>query len=353
MRTQRLLRRSRSAHLGLSSRSVALAAGWAASAALDATRGFQRHPGRERAGESDRDAVCPRRPSVRCRAGRRLRVIKNGTLLPTPFLTAHRQLGWRTRPARRRLRPGLCHQQFVYVYYTATTPAIHNRISRFTANGDVAVAGSEVILLELDNLSSATNHNGGALALWSRRQALRGRRRERQWRERADARRTCTARCSASIPTARSRPTIRSTAPTSGEEPRHLGARPAQPLHFRLQSGALADVHQRRRAEYVGRDQRRRGRRQLRLAHHRGRDDEPELRQPAVRVQPLLERRLRDYGRCVLLAVDAAVSLGLPERLFLRRLLRRLDSEARPFGREQHRHLRHRHRLSRRSQGGP
>jgi glucose/arabinose dehydrogenase len=28
---------------------------------------------------------------------------------------------------------------FVYVYYTATTPAIHNRVSRFTANGDVAV----------------------------------------------------------------------------------------------------------------------------------------------------------------------------------------------------------------------
>ena len=52
---------------------------------------------------------------------------------------------------------------FVYIYYTATTPAIHNRVSRVTANGDVAVAGSESILLELDNLSGATNHNGGAL----------------------------------------------------------------------------------------------------------------------------------------------------------------------------------------------
>ena len=52
----------------------------------------------------------------------------------------------------------------MYVYYTATTPAIHNRISRFTANGDVAVPGSEVALLDLNNLSSATNHNGGALA---------------------------------------------------------------------------------------------------------------------------------------------------------------------------------------------
>ena len=31
------------------------------------------------------------------------------------------------------------------------------------AGGDVAVAGSEVVLFELENLSSATNHNGGAL----------------------------------------------------------------------------------------------------------------------------------------------------------------------------------------------
>ena len=60
--------------------------------------------------------------------------------------------------------PAFASNHFVYVYYTATMPAIHNRISRFTANGDVAVAGSETVILELDNLSSATNHNGGALA---------------------------------------------------------------------------------------------------------------------------------------------------------------------------------------------
>ena len=33
----------------------------------------------------------------------------------------------------------------------------------FTANGDVAVVGSETPILDLDNLSSATNHNGGAI----------------------------------------------------------------------------------------------------------------------------------------------------------------------------------------------
>ena len=32
------------------------------------------------------------------------------------------------------------------MYYTATA-LVHNRISRFTANGDVAVAGSELVVL--------------------------------------------------------------------------------------------------------------------------------------------------------------------------------------------------------------
>jgi hypothetical protein len=59
--------------------------------------------------------------------------------------------------------PNFVSNQYVYVYYTATTPALHNRISRFTANGDVALPGSEVVILELNNLSGATNHNGGAI----------------------------------------------------------------------------------------------------------------------------------------------------------------------------------------------
>jgi glucose/arabinose dehydrogenase len=36
-------------------------------------------------------------------------------------------------------------------------------VSRFTASGDVAAAGSERVLLELETLSGATNHNGGAI----------------------------------------------------------------------------------------------------------------------------------------------------------------------------------------------
>jgi uncharacterized protein (TIGR03437 family) len=98
-----------------------------------------------------------------CQQGGQLRVIKNGALLPTPFVTLN------VDPAGERgllgvaFDPNFATNQFVYLYYTVPAAPVHNRLSRFTANGDVAVAGSELILLELDNLSSATNHNGGAI----------------------------------------------------------------------------------------------------------------------------------------------------------------------------------------------
>jgi glucose/arabinose dehydrogenase len=99
-----------------------------------------------------------------CEQGGRLRVIRDGTLLPTPFLTVTVSATGERGLLGVAFDPAFAANRFVYVYYTATTPTVHNRISRFTANGDVAQPGSEVIILELDNLSSATNHNGGALA---------------------------------------------------------------------------------------------------------------------------------------------------------------------------------------------
>ena len=99
-----------------------------------------------------------------CEQGGRLRVISGGVLLPTPFLTLTVSSAGERGLLGVAFDPNFATNQYVYVYYTATTPAVHNRISRFTANGNVAVAGSEVVIFELDNLSSATNHNGGALA---------------------------------------------------------------------------------------------------------------------------------------------------------------------------------------------
>ena len=95
--------------------------------------------------------------------GGQLRVIKNGTLLPTPFLTVPVDSTGERGLLGLAFDPNFAANQFVYVYYTATTPATHNRVSRFTANGDTAIAGSEVIIIDLNNLSSANNHNGGAL----------------------------------------------------------------------------------------------------------------------------------------------------------------------------------------------
>jgi glucose/arabinose dehydrogenase len=95
--------------------------------------------------------------------GGQLRVIKNGTLLATPFLTVTVSSVGERGLLGVAFDPDFATNQFVYVYYTATTPAIHNRVSRFTASGDTAVAGSETIILELNNLSTATNHNGGAM----------------------------------------------------------------------------------------------------------------------------------------------------------------------------------------------
>jgi len=98
-----------------------------------------------------------------CQQGGALRVIKNGVLLPTPFVNLTVDSVGERGLLGVAFDPNFISNQYVYVHYTATTPAVHNRISRFTANGDVAATGSELVILELNNLSGATNHNGGAI----------------------------------------------------------------------------------------------------------------------------------------------------------------------------------------------
>ena len=97
-----------------------------------------------------------------CEQGGKLRVIKNGVLLPTPFLTVTVDSAGERGLLGVAFDPNFVSNQLIYVYYTVPTPA-HNRVSRFIANGDVVLAGSETILLELPNLSTATNHNAGAI----------------------------------------------------------------------------------------------------------------------------------------------------------------------------------------------
>ena len=98
-----------------------------------------------------------------CEQAGQLRVIKNGALLPTPFVSLPVDSAGERGLLGVTVDPNFVANGFVYVYYTATTPAVHNRVSRFTANGDLAVPGSEVVLMDLENLGAATNHNGGVI----------------------------------------------------------------------------------------------------------------------------------------------------------------------------------------------
>jgi glucose/arabinose dehydrogenase len=98
-----------------------------------------------------------------CQQGGSLRVIKNGVLLPTPFVTLNVDANGERGLLGIAFDPNFANNNFIYLYYTVLSTPRHNRVSRFTANGDVVVPGSETIILELDNLTSATNHNGGAI----------------------------------------------------------------------------------------------------------------------------------------------------------------------------------------------
>ena len=95
-----------------------------------------------------------------------LRVITpTGQLLDRPFLNV------RTNTAGERGLLGVAFDPqfetngYVYVYYTARGPSIHNRVARFTAdpqNPDVARGGSFRRIFELPPLQGDT-HNGGAI----------------------------------------------------------------------------------------------------------------------------------------------------------------------------------------------
>jgi glucose/arabinose dehydrogenase len=111
-------------------------------------------------------AIAPNGRIFVCSQTGALRVIKNGVLLATPFVNLSVDSVGERGLLGVAFDPNFNLNHFIYLYYTVpgtpVTPA-HNRVVRFTANGDVALPGSRVILLELDSLSTATNHNGGAL----------------------------------------------------------------------------------------------------------------------------------------------------------------------------------------------
>jgi glucose/arabinose dehydrogenase len=97
-----------------------------------------------------------------CEQDGQVRVVRDGVLLPTPFVTLPVHAAGEQGLLGIALDPAFDSNGFVYVYYTAVSPAIHDRVSRLTANGDVAASGSEIVILDLDP-AGVTSRNGGAL----------------------------------------------------------------------------------------------------------------------------------------------------------------------------------------------
>lgn len=103
-----------------------------------------------------------------CEQGGDLRVVKNGVLLAAPFHTFAVDSSGERGLLGVAFDPAFAANGFVYAYYTlpgASGSASHNRIVRLhTLGAGVDTSdGTVTPLLELDDLSSATNHNGGAL----------------------------------------------------------------------------------------------------------------------------------------------------------------------------------------------
>src|SRR5690349_543970 len=79
-----------------------------------------------------------------------IKVLKNDQLLNTPFA----DLSFKVDSSNERgllgitLDPNFPVNHYVYVYYSANGPTVHNRLARLTANGDTMVAGSEVALVD-------------------------------------------------------------------------------------------------------------------------------------------------------------------------------------------------------------
>jgi glucose/arabinose dehydrogenase len=100
-----------------------------------------------------------------CQMEGNLRVIEpNGTVEPQPFLHVDTDYQGEHGLVGMTFDPDFVHNGYVYIYYTTADAPIHCRVSRFTAdptNPNVALPGSEKVLLELDNLTHIVHVGGG------------------------------------------------------------------------------------------------------------------------------------------------------------------------------------------------
>lgn len=88
-------------------------------------------------------------------------IVRDREVLPDPFLVLTLDNSNERGLSGIALDPNFEENNYVYVYYTVLGVS-HNRVSRFTANDDLAIPGSEKVLLEIDPLSGSI-HNAGAM----------------------------------------------------------------------------------------------------------------------------------------------------------------------------------------------
>jgi putative heme-binding domain-containing protein len=97
-----------------------------------------------------------------------LRVVKGGRLLTAPLVTVQVDKQWERGLIGVALDPHFAANGNIYVCYVTPRPHVRHRISRFTASGEVAKPGSELILLEGNDQSALggfepAGHQGGAI----------------------------------------------------------------------------------------------------------------------------------------------------------------------------------------------
>ena len=217
-----------------------------------------------------------------CEKKGRLRIIKNGALLPTPFLKVTVIGDGERGLLGVTFDPDFEHNGYVYIYYTVRYPKIHNRISRFTADGDQAVPGSEKILIELPQLSTYW-HNSGTL-----RFGPDGKLYASVGENYIAANSQTLANPLGKILRLNRDGSIPADNPFYSPDHRHragdLGPGAPQPLQLHLPARHRTDVHQRRRQTSLGGDQRGRGGSELRLAGGRGAVDRSAVPRPPLRL---------------------------------------------------------------------
>jgi putative heme-binding domain-containing protein len=103
-----------------------------------------------------------------CQQTGAVRVIQHGALVEQPFVTLPVDSTWERGVIGVTIDPAFPANPFVYVCWVAKAPFPHHRVSRFTAEGNVARAGSEKLLVVGDDQqkmggSVPAGHQGGAL----------------------------------------------------------------------------------------------------------------------------------------------------------------------------------------------